>query len=80
MSAIRPAEGFDWSRVRWDDADKPQRDDCSYCSAAIPDEAVPLRMWNDRKDGCVFCDACAARWFGLQPADPEPVDWDMEGS
>jgi hypothetical protein len=61
--------GFDWTRVRWDDADAPQRDDCSYCGLSIDEDAVPLRLWNERGDGCVFCDPCAARWFGLQTFD-----------
>jgi len=51
-------DAFDWSRVRWDAHDKPQRDDCSYCGAAIDDDSVPLRMWNERGDGCVFCERC----------------------
>jgi hypothetical protein len=68
MSAplLTPKPGFDWSRVRWDAGDAPQRDDCSYCGAAIPEEAVPLRMWRPRGDGCVFCDACAERWWGMK--------------
>lgn len=51
---------FDWSRVRWDDAKAPQCDDCSYCGAAIDDDAVPLRMWNQRGSSCVFCTRCDA--------------------
>lgn len=51
---------FDWSRVRWDDAQAPQRDDCSYCGAAIDDDTIPLRMWNQRGSSCVFCVHCDA--------------------
>ena len=65
MTTLTPRPGFYWSLVRWDDADAPQRDDCSYCGAAIPEEAVPLRFWNDRGDSCVFCEACAERWWGM---------------
>ncbi len=68
---IVPKHGFDWQRVRWDDADAPQRDDCSLCGAAIPETSVPLRMWNERGDGCVFCDACAKQWFGLETFDDQ---------
>jgi hypothetical protein len=64
--SLEPKPGFDWKRVRWDDANAPQRDDCSYCGVFIDEDAVPLRMWRPRGDGCVFCDPCAARWFGLQ--------------
>lgn len=49
---------FDWSRVRWDDADAAVRNDCSLCGVAIPEDDVPLRMWNKRGDSCVFCDPC----------------------
>jgi hypothetical protein len=49
---------FDWSRVRWDGAHERVRDDCSYCGAAIGPDEVPLRMWNERGDSCVFCDRC----------------------
>ena len=80
MSGLVPKPGFEWPRVRWDGANEPVRNDCSYCGTAIPDEAVPLRMWNARSDACVFCDDCAEKWFGLQRADGDPVDWDMEGS
>lgn len=69
--------GFDWSRVRWDDANEPVRDNCSYCSAPIPEDAVPLRMWNECSDGCVFCDACSADIFGLQTFG-EPFDGEID--
>jgi hypothetical protein len=72
MATIAPKPGFDWTRVRWDDADAPVKDDCSYCGAAIADDAAPLRMWNERGDGCVFCDDCAERWWGLQTFEDEP--------
>lgn len=62
---IAPRAGFDWQRVRWDDADKPQRNDCSYCGVAIAEDAVPLRLWRPRGDGAVFCDGCAKQWFWL---------------
>ena len=51
-------EPFDWSRVRWDAPKARQRDDCSYCGAAIDDDAVPLRMWSQQGASCVFCDRC----------------------
>jgi hypothetical protein len=75
---LEPRPGFDWSRVRWDDADKPQRNDCSYCGVAIHEDEVPLRMWKENGDGCVLCDPCSARWFGLMPVgrdDEDQEDW-----
>jgi hypothetical protein len=66
-AGLSPVFGFDWSRVRWDAADMPQRHDCSYCGARIGDDEVPLRMWDEDGNGCVFCDDCAERWWGLAP-------------
>lgn len=74
--SLQPKPGFDWSRVRWDDADAPALDDCSYCGAAIPEEAVPLRMWDEQSNGAVFCDPCAERWFGLMRPIVEAFDDD----
>ena len=70
---LEPRPGFPWRRVRWDDADAPARDDCSLCGVAIDEDAVPLRLWNERGDGCVFCEPCAEQWFGLQPI-PREID------
>lgn len=64
-SALKPKPGFPWHRVRWDDADEPARDDCSLCGVPIDDDEVPLRLWNERKDGAVFCSACMAQWWGI---------------
>jgi hypothetical protein len=75
MPPIEAHPGFKWERVRWDGAAEAVRNDCSYCGAAIPEEAVPLRMWDARGNACVFCDPCAERWFGLETyPDPEPDD------
>ncbi len=64
--SFKPKPGFNWKRVRWDDAEAPQRDDCSYCGVMIDEDDVPLRFWNKRGDSCVFCDACAEQWWGLR--------------
>jgi hypothetical protein len=74
MATIAPKPGFDWSRVRWDAAHDFVRMDCSYCGYVIDEEVdpAPLRMWNHRCDSAVFCDACAERWWGLQPFGDEP--------
>jgi len=73
-TSLSPVKGFDWTRVRWDAADAPQRDDCSYCGAEIPEDAVPLRMWDEPGNSCVFCDACSARWWGLMPMQGDDDD------
>lgn len=76
MSTIRPRPGFDPSKLNWGAPDQPQSDDCSYCGDAIPDDAVPLRMWNAEGWAVVFCDTCTETWFGMQgfedPVEPRP--------
>lgn len=62
---LEPKPGFDWSRLRWDAATAPQRDDCSYCGAAIGEGCVPLRMWDTAGNAIVFCDACMSTWWGF---------------
>jgi hypothetical protein len=74
--SLVPAPGFNWQLVRWDAWNAPQRDDCSYCGAEIPEDAVPLRMWDEPGNSCVFCDACAVRWWGLQPVQYDDDDDD----
>ena len=33
---------------------------CSLCQAYIPDDTVPLMMWNDNGALAHFCDRCVA--------------------
>lgn len=66
MVSLAPKPGFDWTRVSWGGPDQVQSDSCSYCDANIPADAVPLRLWNADGWAAVFCDPCAAAWFGLR--------------
>lgn len=63
---ITPADGFDWKHVAWGHPDSPLSALCCYCSAGIGPEDVPFII--ARGDGYVaqFCDACAAKWWGLK--------------
>lgn len=63
---LEPREGFDWSRVRWSGPLAPVDETCSYCGAAIPDETVPLRLWNAIGFAAVFCDACMREHWGFE--------------
>ena len=76
MSLLQPKPGFEWGRVKWGGPLDPVSDACSYCSARIPEEAVPLRFWTEQGHAAVFCDPCSARWFGLEvvgePGDEPP--------
>ncbi len=73
-NAIEPKPGFDWSKVQWGAPDDVVSDDCSYCGAAIPDEAVPLRLWNQDGWAAVFCDGCMATWWGMTAIASDPDD------
>jgi hypothetical protein len=83
--AIRPNPGFDPARINWLGPDQPliaeneEHERCSYCGDAIPEDSVPLRMWNRAGPdgaiwGAVFCDHCMTAWWGFRIYDepPEP--------
>jgi hypothetical protein len=73
---LEPKPGFDWTKVRWTGPFAPVDETCSYCGSAIPDECVPLRLWNDASWAAVFCEACMATWWGMQTfPDPERDDY-----
>jgi hypothetical protein len=63
---LKPKDGFDWGKVTWGRPDSPVSAVCSYCSAAIGDDYVPLRMWTEQHYAAQFCDECQRKWFGLQ--------------
>jgi hypothetical protein len=62
---LRPNAGFQWMAVSWGGPDELVSDYCSYCDALIPDEDVPLIIWNEAGWMARFCDACQRRWWGL---------------
>ncbi len=66
MSGLRPAPGFDWTAVSWGGPDERVSDACSYCDAPIPDEDMPLILWNADGWCARFCEACQERWWGVQ--------------
>lgn len=68
---LEPKPGFDWSRVTWGKADSPVSALCSYCSAGIGEDDMPIRVWRQDGSAAQFCDACAARWWGLKSYDGE---------
>jgi hypothetical protein len=66
LTALAPKPGFDWSRVTWGRPDSPPSVLCSYCSASLPGDSVPLILTTGQGYAARFCDACAETWFGLQ--------------
>jgi hypothetical protein len=78
-SPLEPKPGFDWTKVRWSGPWAPVDETCSYCGAAIPDDTVPLRMWNASSWAAVFCEACMALWWGMETfPDEDPNDYGDE--
>jgi hypothetical protein len=65
MSGLEPKPGFDWARVTWGRPDSVKSVLCSYCSASIGDDDVPLMMWKADGHAAQFCDRCQRTWFGL---------------
>ena len=64
--ALQPLPGFDWAKVTWGRPDSQPSVLCSYCSAVIPEDSVPLMMWNARGYAVQFCDECQAKWWGMR--------------
>jgi hypothetical protein len=52
----KPKPGFDWSRCTWGRPDSVPSALCSYCSASIGDDEIPLMMWNAKGFAVRFCE------------------------
>jgi hypothetical protein len=66
LHQIKPKPGFDWAKVTWGRPDSPRSVLCSYCSAAIPEDSVPLMMWTKESYAAQFCEDCQRRWWGMK--------------
>ena len=60
---IRPKPGFDWGRIAWGRPDSPVRMLCAYCHGALSE--VPLILTKQDGSTAMFCDDCAAQWWGM---------------
>ena len=61
MVPIRFKRTFDSSKLTWSRPDSKIVPFCSNCFKHIPDDDVPLMMWN-AEGGCVqFCDECVKK-------------------
>lgn len=66
---LEPKEGFDWDRLTWGRPDSFVSVLCSYCSASIGDDDLPLRLWRADGSAVQFCDDCQRRWWGMESYD-----------
>ena len=76
MSAptLEPKAGFDWGKVTWGRPDSPATVLCSYCSAVVPEDDVPLILWTDKGYSARFCKLCRKTWWGFQEFDDPEFD------
>ena len=65
-ASLKPKKGFDWNKLTWGRPDSPPSVLCSYCSASIPEDHVPLIMSNAEGWTVRFCDKCMEDIWGLK--------------
>jgi hypothetical protein len=63
---LSPKPGFDWGHLPWGRPDSVPTVVCSYCSASIGEDDMPLILSNAEGWTVRFCDACQRKWFGLE--------------
>jgi hypothetical protein len=66
MPTLTPAREFDWSKVTWGRPDSVPSVLCSYCSASISEDEVPLILWDKRSFAAKFCKRCMQKWWGFR--------------
>jgi hypothetical protein len=60
---LRFKRDYDSRKLTWSRPDSSIAPFCSNCSTHIPEDTVPLMMWNS-KGACVqFCDECVEKCF-----------------
>jgi hypothetical protein len=69
---FEPKAGFRWRKVIWGPPDAVVSVLCSYCSAVMRDEEVPLMLFQNDGSCAKFCEDCQRRWWGLETfSDPD---------
>jgi hypothetical protein len=63
QGTLQPRPGFDWDHVAWSAPEAPPSALCSYCSAGIGRDCVPLILWREDGGSARFCDDCLKRWW-----------------
>ena len=66
MTTFAPKPDFDWSRLTWGRPDSVPSALCSYCSAVIPEDDVPLILSNAEGWTVRFCDKCMKEIWGFK--------------
>ena len=64
--SLKPKIALDWSKLTWGRPDSPPSVLCSYCSAVIPEDDVPLIMSNTEGWTVRFCNKCMKDVWGME--------------
>ena len=64
--ALKPKVALDWNRLTWGRPDSVPSALCSYCSAVIPEDDVPLILSNAEGWTVRFCDKCMKEIWGFK--------------
>lgn len=62
---LEPKKGFDWNHISWGRPDSVRSALCSYCSAGIGEDSIPLILFEAGGRTAQFCDACMSTWWGM---------------
>lgn len=65
-ATLKPKPGFDWDHISWGAPNSVRSALCSYCSAGIGEDDVPLILSSDKGYVAQFCNDCMARWWGMR--------------
>ena len=60
---LRFKRDFDARKLTWSRPDSRIAPFCSNCFKHIPEDSVPLMMWNNEGACVQFCDACVDTCF-----------------
>jgi len=64
--SLKPKIALDWGKLTWGRPDSPPSVLCSYCSAVIPEDDVPLILSNAEGWTVRFCEKCMKDVWGFQ--------------
>jgi hypothetical protein len=67
MPSLRFKRDFNFERLTWSRPDSHIIPFCSICFRHMPEEKVPMMMWNDEGACVQLCDECIERWIESVP-------------
>ena len=64
-TSLKPKVALNWGKLTWGRPDSPPSVLCSYCSAVIPEDSVPLILSNPEGWTVRFCEKCMKDVWGF---------------